>query len=376
MDLVRTYLAGQTASTAKAFMGSLASELVKLLPELALNETELVPTPNLDPESEKRRLFETFVQFSINMMHRAMNQAPEYGRQPDESIITDTRSSSRPLLFIVEDLHWSDDISLELLRYLARRLAGEPLLLLLTYRSDEMHPALQHFLAALSHEQRPIELTLPRFTSQEVDAMLRDILELERPVHAEFLNAIYDLTAGNPFYVEEVLKSLIISGDLFFRDGAWDRNPIEELRIPHSVQDAVQRYSAMLSEGAQHTLTVAAVAGVQFELQVLQDVTGWSEAELLPYLKEMLTAQLVIEESAEHFAFRHALTRQAIYSQLLAREHQVLHLKIGESLEHRQQADFGDRHVSSLVSFEAAMAYHFYEAGVWEKSLPHPAPRC
>jgi predicted ATPase len=244
----------------KAFLGPLASTVARFLPEPALAQSIHDPIPELDPEAEKRRIFEAFVQVLINSMQKRAEEAP-HSLETGERTVPELQPASRPTLVIIEDLHWSDETSLELLRYLARRLARAPLLLLFTYRSDEVHPALRHFLAALSREQRPAELTVTRFTPAEVDVMLRDIFELDRPVRAEFLHAIHDLTAGNPFFIEEVLKALIASGGLFCSDGAWDRKPIDELRIPHSVQDAVQRCAALLSERARHTVTVAAVAG-------------------------------------------------------------------------------------------------------------------
>lgn len=335
LDLLRSCLARRPVSEVTTLLGPLAAEIVKLLPELGLMLPNLHPTPRLDAEAEKRRLFETLIHF--------FTQLPA------------------PLLVIVEDLHWSDDTSLEFLRYLARRLTTHPLLLLLTYRSDEMHPALHHFLAALDREQRPAEVALPRFTPPEVDALLRAIIDLQRPVRAEFLEALCRLTSGNPFFIEEVLKALIATGDLFYSDGAWDRKPMGELQIPRSVQDAVQRRVLQLTQAARHTLTLAAVAGHQFDFAVLQAVTRYEETELLAQIKELVTAQLVVEASAEHFSFRHALTREAVYSGLLLRERQALHQQIGETIEQLYTAPL-ESHVSEL-------AYHFYVAGVWEKAL-------
>jgi steroid delta-isomerase-like uncharacterized protein len=141
--------------------------------------------------------------------------------------------------------------------------------------------------------------------------MLRAIFGLKRPVRAEFLQAIYNLTDGNPFYIEEVLKSLIAAGDIFYARGYWDRKPIDELHIPATVLAAVQQRTATLSEGSQKLLTLVAVAGRRFDYRLLQLLTGYNEAELLAQIKALMAAQLVVEETADRFAFRHALTRQA-----------------------------------------------------------------
>src|SRR5262249_45045375 len=156
---------------------------------------------------------------------------------------------------------------------------------------------------------------------QGVQAQLQAIFELKRPVRAEFLTLLYRLTEGNPFFIEEVLKGLIATGDIFYADGQWDGKPLQELHIPPTVQVAVQRRTAQVSVAARRVLTMAAVVGQRFDYTLLQQVTGRADQELVALLKELVAAQLVVEERADHgvgaarhhFAFRHALTRQAVY---------------------------------------------------------------
>ena len=256
------------------------------------------------------------------------------------------------MLLVVEDLHWSDDLSLEFLQYLARGVAPHALAMLLTYRSDEVQPRLRHVLAQLDRERLAQEVTLTPLTREEVGAMLRATFALQRPLRAEFLEAIYSLTEGNPFFVEEVLKSLVAAGQIFYTDGGWERKSLEELHIPRSVQDAVQQRVEQLSMDAQQVLQLAAVAGRRFDFGLLQHLTRFDEQALLRLIKELIAAQLVVEESAEQFAFRHALTRQAIYTSMLARERQALHRQIAETLE-QLYPDSLDAHLGDI-------AYHFY----------------
>jgi DNA-binding CsgD family transcriptional regulator len=108
-------------------------------------------------------------------------------------------------------------------------------------------------------------------------------------------------------------------------------------------------------------LTLAAVAGRRFDFALLQALTQHDEQHLLHLIKELIAAQLVVEESAEQFAFRHALTRQAIYADLLVRERKALHHRIAETME-RLYSTVLERHLADL-------AYHFYEAGAWEQAL-------
>ena len=147
------------------------------------------------------------------------------------------------------------------------------------------------------------------------------------------MDSLYTLTEGNPFFIEEILKSLIAGGELVFTDGRWVGRPANELHIPRNIQDAVHQRIVRLSEAAREILTIASVAGQRFDFTLLQQLTHHDEQQLLALMKELIAAQLVIEESADQFAFRHALTRQAIYTDLLARERRALHKAIAETME-------------------------------------------
>jgi DNA-binding CsgD family transcriptional regulator len=340
VDALRAFLALQPASAIATRLGLLAAELVKLLPELTLTIPTLQPTPALDPEAEKRRLFEALLQFFSQLTQ---------GQPP------------APLLLILEDLHWCDETSLDFLRLLARRITSYPILLVVSYRRDESTPALQQWVIQLERGRLAHEIHLRPLPEPAVETLLQAIFDLKRPVRAEFLAVLYRLTEGNPFFVEEVLKGLIASGDIFYADGQWDRKPIEVLHIPPTVQAAVQRRTAPVSAVARQVLTVAAVIGQRFDYALLQQVTGRADQELVALLKELVAAQLIVEGNSDHFAFRHALTRQAVYAELLGHERQVLHRAIGAAIE-QLYADRLDTQATDL-------AYHFDAAGEWDKVL-------
>src|SRR5437764_244627 len=245
-----------------------------------------------------------------------------------------------------------------------------PLLDLLTYRSDEVHPSLSHFLAQLDRERLAQEFALAPLTQSEVSTMLSAIFALRRAVftahpllQGDLLDAMYSITEGNPFLIEELLKSLIEAGDIFYEHGHWQRKELGEWHIPRSVQDAVELRTAQLSEGARQVLNLAAVAGRHFDFALLQELTRQDEAQLLQLIKELMAAQLVVEESADQFAFRHALTGQAVSAQLLGRERKALHRKIAETFERL--------YASTLEAHLADLAVHFSEAGAWEQALEY-----
>jgi DNA-binding CsgD family transcriptional regulator/tetratricopeptide (TPR) repeat protein len=344
LDLLRTHLATSSREQVATDMGLLAAALSPLLPDLLPLASELPPLPSLAPEHEKRRLFAT-------LAHLFLRQATQ-----------------QPALLIVEDLHWSDQSSLDFLHYLARRCPASPLLVLLTYRSDEVHPDLRHFLAQLDRERLAQECALAPLSRSEVSAMLQAIFELRRSVftvppllQGDLLDAMYSLTEGNPFFIEELLKSLIEAGDIVYEQGRWKRKERSSWHIPRSVQDAVELRIARLSEGARQVVQLAAVAGRHFDFALLQALTQEDEAQLLRLLEELIAAQLIVEESAEQFEFRHALTGQAVSAQLLVRERKALHRRIAETCERL--------YASSIEAHLADLASHFAEAEAWEQAL-------
>jgi DNA-binding CsgD family transcriptional regulator len=179
------------------------------------------------------------------------------------------------------------------------------------------------------------------------------------------VHLLYGLTEGNPFFVEETLKALMIAGDLAPTSaGGWRARPLERVRVPRTAVEAVRRRLAALTVPARAVASTAAVAGRRFDFDLLQALTNHDEKELLALVKELIGAQLVVEESADRFAFRHALTREAIYAELLLRERVTLHREIAAALERSNPESF------AVVE---SLAYHAWEAGDWERAATYAA---
>lgn len=337
-DLLRTRSGALAPDGLALEFGSAVPEIAQLLPELAALLPGFSPT-RVHPEQEKHRVVHALDRYVAGL------------------------AAARPTLVVLEDLHWSDEASLDLLLSLARKTATRPLLLMLTYRTDEAHLGLRHFLAELDRGRLATELPLTPLSVGEVGEMVRAILAQDRPVGAAFLRTLYALTEGNPFFVEEVLGSLVAAGDIYPAAEGWERQPIDRLRIPRSIRDAVLRRAARVGEVATQILQLAAVAGRRFDFALLQELSGRDETDLLRAVKALIEVQLLVESSAETFAFRHALTREAIYGELLAWERKWLHGHIAAALE-RRDLDVSDAHLGDL-------AYHCVEAGEWAKALEY-----
>jgi DNA-binding CsgD family transcriptional regulator/tetratricopeptide (TPR) repeat protein len=363
LELLRAYISAHAATAARD-LEPLAPALSRLLPDLTLllpELTTIAELPPLDPEQERHRLFAI-------LTHFLTQQAEQH-----------------PVLFVIEDLHWCDETSLEFLLHLAPRCPHLPILLLCTYRSDEFALSLRPFLTEAHRERLAQEITLTPLSRDEVEEMLREISLKQHPLPADLLEAIYPLAEGNPFFVEELLSaSLARAANTFPEQGEKHSQgldaPVGQLPLPRSVQEAIQQRTERLSPQTRHVLTLAAVAGRRFDFAVLQQVLNCDEAHLLELIKGLIAAQLVVEESAEQFAFRHALTRQAVYEGLLARERTSLHRAIAEALESLcSSAALREAHLADLAAHcsAAEMWAQALEYGqrLGEKALALSAPR-
>jgi predicted ATPase len=178
IDLLRSLVASNPKASLTDAVETLARDIFPLLPELVPDQ--MIPLPRLEPEQEKRRLFAVLATFFLHL------------------------STQAPVLLIVEDVQWSDDTSLDFLHYLARRSASQPLLLLVTYRHEEIQPELSSWLAQLDRERLAHEVRIAPLSHNEVDTMLSAIFEerhtsfdMRRFLHGELLDTLYTSTEGN-----------------------------------------------------------------------------------------------------------------------------------------------------------------------------------
>ncbi|HSL77196.1 MAG TPA: AAA family ATPase [Candidatus Limnocylindrales bacterium] len=246
-----------------------------------------------------------------------------------------------PVVLVVEDLHWSDSSTRDVLSFLARNARTERLAVVGTYRTDELnrrHP-LRPWLSEMERLSRVVRIEIGRFGRAELDGQITAILG-HRPTVA-LLEAIERRAEGNPFFVEELLAS-----------GAGTHGDV----LPPTLRDVLMTRVTALSEDAQRVLGVAAVAGRTVEADLLADIAGAAESDLEGPLREALAAQiLTIDQQSrpDAYRFRHALLAEAVYDDLLPSERRRLHAAYATALDARPVAP-GAEGVSHL----AALAHH------------------
>ena len=268
-------------------------------------------------------------------------------------------SRERPLLLVLEDVHWADTPSLLLLGHLARSAAEARLLLVATFRDTEaeMPRALAETLADLRRSEHVVRLRLEGLSAAEVGELTRRAAGCEPgPELARLAASMRELTGGNAFLVGELWRALAETGAVEVDGGSLRIvRPPEELASPESVREVAGRRLAGLAPATTELLELAAVAGAGFELDLLRRAAGLGEAELLAALDEAVASGMVEELPSPGLScrFTHELVRRALYDGLSRGRRAELHLRVGEALE-----ESGARSGRDL----ADLAHHFAAA--------------
>ena len=260
-------------------------------------------------------------------------------------------SAARPVLFAIEDLHWADQSTLDLAAFLVRALRAVPILLVITYRSDELqrrHP-LRPLLSSWERLRSVHHIELRRFGRDEVGAQLAAILDGEPSPGV--VDEVFDRSGGNAYLVEEIAGVV--------RDGG---DPGD---LPPSLRDVLLSRVDAVSPAAQRLLRTASVSGRVVPDRLLALVAGMGEEELFAALREAVDSHLLLVDHTGHsYAFRHALTRDAVYDDILPGERGRLHAAYGEALE-RDRTLVGDP-----AAVPALLAHHWYAALDLPRALP------
>jgi len=333
VEAFRSYVRSRSDEQLETELGTGGPEVATLVSEVRQRVSDLPPSPTLEGDAERLRLFDGIAMFLAHA------------------------SRADPIVLVLDDLHWADKPTLLLLQYLARNLRNERVLIIGTYRDvdlDRQHP-LADAIAALRRERLYERVLLRGMSRDDVKALIEAIGEQETP--DAFADTIYRATEGNPFFVAEVLRHLTESGALRLVDGRWI-GTLEsiEANLPEGVREVIGRRLSRLSEECNRMLTVAAAMPGGFVPDLVATVTGEGEDAVLDLLDNALDAQIVRERptQAGAYEFTHALIRQTLYGELSTPRRVRLHRQIGEALEAGRGAQ-----ADALLP---ELAYHWFQA--------------
>ena len=329
-DAFLPILRGMDADTLTVLSRGGESELRYLFP--ALGHGEEPADLGGDPEELRTRLMWNFVEFLKSYAGR------------------------EPLLCVLEDLQWADESSLRLLHFLGRQIAGHRILIVCTYNDTQRDQSLElvrterSLLSLGVGEMRRLE----PLTLEQVSELVCLTFGVDADVVREFSALLYGWTRGNPFFLEEILKSLIASGRLTRHAGTWVGWDAEDFSLPASVRDAVVARVGATSEHARQVAELTAVIGARARYPLLASVSGLDERDLLDALEE-LCASRILDERAEAgtviYDFTHPLVRQTLYNEFGLQRARMLHGAVAEAME----AFYGDR----ALEHADELAFHF-----------------
>jgi ATP/maltotriose-dependent transcriptional regulator MalT len=257
-------------------------------------------------------------------------------------------AASDPVLLAVDDVHWADRSTLDLLTFLLSRLGDERLMLVLTFRSDELdrRAELRDFLAEAGRQPIARRVELERLTREELGAQLEGILE--RPPEPSLVDAVFARSAGNPLFAEELVAAAAQEGT----EG-----------LPHTLRDVLLARIRALDADAQAVVRAAAVGGGRVHHDLLAGAVCLDEPQLGAAIREAtLRHVLAVEDDA--LAFRHPLLQEAAYDEALPGERARLHAAFAQALEQRPGLAGGN---AAIVAAE--IAHHWWRAGDRPRAL-------
>jgi class 3 adenylate cyclase len=304
-------------------MGGGAADIAQLVPEVA-EKLDIEPAPPGESEEARFQLFDSVTNYLIAV------------------------ARDRPLVIVLDDLHWADEPSLLLLRFAARELGDSGLLLVGTYRDVELgrHHPLARVLGEMSSSEGSGKIVLRGLSTEAVARYIERTAGAPAP--PELAEAVQAQTDGNPFFVGEIVRLLASEGKL------KDIEPGADLEIPQGVREVVGRRLDRLSEETNEALRVAAVAGRDFEAELVWRVADLDEKELMVAAQEAIAERLVTDAGGGRFSFSHALVRDTLYGEVSPAQRSALHERIGLALE-EMCGDDPDSRIGEL-------AHHFLSA--------------
>ncbi|HUR09479.1 MAG TPA: AAA family ATPase [Nonomuraea sp.] len=296
-----------TSQIAALLPGGAERDLARLLPEFG------EPSGDGETDTGRARLFEQF----LTLLERL--------------------ASNRPTILLIEDIHWADRSSRDLIAFLSRNLSAAQILIVMTYRSDDLHRQhpLRPVLAELGRVSGVLRFDLPRLSRDEVALQMAGILG-SAPEYPK-VEKVYERSEGIPLFVEALLDCG------------------EDCAFPESMQDLILGSVERLPEETQRVLRIAAAGGIRVGHALLAAASGLSDLELEAALRPAIAGNVLQIADNRAYVFRHALIREAVHEELLPGEHQRLHARYAEEISR-------DRKLVPPGRAAVELAHHWYGA--------------
>lgn len=348
-EALRTVLPGLTSAELTDLPSWALEEVARLVPEVLEKRPGLKVSPSTPSDEQRARLFEAVAHVLAEL------------------------SSQGPILIVLEDLHWASGSTLQLVHYLARRLTDDRVLMVGSFRSEEVglgHP-LQALRRRLIRDGLAVPLRLSRLSSSAVEAVVMEMSGAGEEALA-LAKRLYQDTEGNPFFLIETVKGLFDTGSIRLEGGAWrgDFAAISEgtFALPTSLSEAIQARVLNVNESAQEAVRLAAVLGREFDFDSLNAVWGQGEGATLEALDDLLRHRLIDEGNGakgRDYVFTHHKIQEVIYSSMSRRRRHQAHALVGTTMESLNR--------TQTEELAGELAFHFQEGRQHDKTLTEKA---
>ena len=268
-------------------------------------------------------------------------------------------ASTKPLILRIEDLHAADPSTLALLHYIARSCADVPVLIIGTYRSEEITGTAASTVHRMKEEGLATVVDLPRLDAAATRALVASFLGSDVP--AVLVESLHRETEGNPFFIRETIHLLVTEGHLAKTEAGWSYEPLASHRVPSRVYDAVIGRVERLGELERRTLDYCAVMGEEFEPRIIASAVGFDETWLLEILHQLQTHHRLVMPVDGRFRFDHGMIREILYDALPENLRRSYHSLLARSIEEHYSAD--------LRPLADALALHYSRAGNVKKGV-------
>jgi predicted ATPase len=280
-------------------------------------------------------------------------------------------SQKEPILLILEDIHWADVSSLQLLQYIARNTRNARVFMCATYRPEELdniqdkkvHP-LKEMIVRMSRDRMYISIELNCLEPEEVSFMLKSIFEMDE-IPPDFSERIFKETEGNPFFIEEMLNSFQDDGIILAEEDGWQIKEVSKIDIPSTIIDLISLRVDRLDEGAINVIKQASVIGHSFDFNTLSNASGIAPDNILDTLEKLEQKKLIMvdSENDELYRFSHSMIREVIYNMQSSHRKRLIHEKIAKALEELNKDNLEDAFYQ--------LAYHYSNTKDYDKVLDY-----
>lgn len=281
-------------------------------------------------------------------------------------------SKKKPLVMFLDDLQWADAASLHLLHYLARNIKNHPILILGTFRpedldspSEHVHP-LQELITRLGSENLFTTIELERLNYEHSTQIINSLLEVDN-IPGNFAELINNETEGNPFFIKEVLRTLVDDGALSVKNEQLVLNITpEEIVIPTSIKELINLRLQRLNEDCKRTLEYASVIGNKFNLELLENIIGMADTDLINILNKLTEKKFIMDVNGGKsftWKFTHNKIHEVIYNGISDNIKNIIHLKLAKYLE--------DVQIDNIDEVVYDLAFHFYNGQDFDRALSY-----